>query len=231
MKLMIQFATRGRKERFMRCFQLYVSTLGGNNEVFFNINCDNDDQMMNNEETKAEILSIYPHCYVNFDDNKNKIEAINANIEVREFNILLNASDDMNPQIHGWDDRIRQDFEQFFPDYDGVVHYNDGLQGAALNTLSIMGKPFYERFGYVYHPDYKSLWADVEFTSESKRLNRVVYVNEMIIKHDHPSIADSINHNKIDKTFEDSEAPHDRDMQVFHIRQQQGFPKEKITND
>ena len=182
MILMVQFATRGRRDQFLECLQLYVDTLSGTNEVLFNISCDDDDSSMNNQETIASIYKIYPKCFINFNDNSTKVEAINSNISERQFDVVINASDDMNPQINGWDEEIRKGFEQYFPDYDGVLHFNDGVHGRSLNTLCILGRPYYDRFGYIYNPSYKGLYCDNEFTEVAKRLKKSIYINATIIK-------------------------------------------------
>tara|TARA_R110000824_G_scaffold9415_4_gene42159 strand:+ start:48589 stop:49302 length:714 start_codon:yes stop_codon:yes gene_type:complete len=185
MILMVQFATRNRQEQFLKCLQLYVDTLSGKNDVFFNISCDEDDSSMNCEDTMRRIHEIYPQCFINFNNNSTKVEAINANVSERQFDVVINASDDMNPQIHGWDEEIRIGFEKHFPDYDGVLHFNDGVVGELLNTLCILGRPYYDRFGYIYCPQYKSLCCDDEFTAISNMLNKSIYINKIIIRHDH----------------------------------------------
>ncbi len=75
---------------------------------------------------------------------------------------------------------------QYYPDTDGVLWFNDGFQKDRLNTLSILGKKYYDRFGYIYHPSYKSLWCDNEFTEVATKLGKQTYFEQIIIKHEHP---------------------------------------------
>jgi hypothetical protein len=75
-----------------------------------------------------------------------------------------------------------------YPDTDGVLWFNDGHQGNKLNTLCILGKKYYKRFNYIYQPEYKSLWADNEFTDVANLLEKQTYFSEVIIKHEHPDI-------------------------------------------
>ena len=214
MILMVQLATRGRRDKFLDCLKLHVDMLSGKNDVFFNISCDEDDESMNNSNTVNSIYKIYQSCFINFNRNTTKIEAINANVTERNFEVLLNTSDDMTPQIYGWDQEIRSAFEKNFPDYDGVVHFNDGVCEEGLNTLCIMGRPYYNRFGYIYWPEYKTYYCDNEFTEISKRLKRVIYIDKVIIKHDHHSFSNSKNNGDRDETFYRSEvhAKHDRNV-------------------
>ena len=231
MKLMVQFPTRARENMFLESFKLYVDNLSDKNEVYFNISCDIDDTVMNNETIINKIKSIYNNTNIVFNNNKNKIEAINAGIDNKDFDVILNASDDMNPQIKNFDEDIRIGFEQHFPDYDGVLHFNDGFQKQNLNTLCILGRPYYERFGYIYHPDYHSLWCDNEFMEVSRILNRAVYINKVIIKHDHPTAPGNKNSGRVDETYARAFTKNNRDQQVFNARKSLGFPIERVIKD
>ena len=151
--------------------------------------------------------------------NKNKIEAINADMEGRDFDILLLASDDMIPQQEGYDTIIRQNFKKFFPDTDGVLWFNDGYQGNRLNTLCILGKKYYDRFGYIYHPSYISLWCDTEFTEVSKILNKVKYIDHVIIKHEHPVWLGQ----EWDDLQKKNDSFNNRDMEKFTERKKLNF--------
>ena len=67
--IMVQLATRGRKEKFLDCLQIHVDTAQDKDSLFFNIRCDVDDDCMNNKETKTEIFSIYKSCFINYNRN------------------------------------------------------------------------------------------------------------------------------------------------------------------
>jgi hypothetical protein len=122
-----------------------------------------------------------------YGDNKSKIEAVNADMEKIEWSwdILVLVSDDMIPKYRGYDDVIRSNMP---PSTDGIVWIHDGLQGYNLNTLTIMGRTMYNSFGYIYHPSYKSLWCDTEFTDLCKGplASKCVFVNQPLIRHEHP---------------------------------------------
>ncbi|MCX5725308.1 MAG: hypothetical protein NTX84_12510, partial [Nitrospirae bacterium] len=81
------------------------------------------------------------------------------------------------------DDIIIQDMEKYYPDGDGVLHYNDDKQKERLNTLSIMGKKYFDRFGYIYNPEYLSVYCDNEFTDVSRLLEKTTYIDQVIIRH------------------------------------------------
>jgi len=189
---------------------------------------DADDRSMNNASLLKWLNSknnpaanIYVSYF--FGNNKSKIQAINANMENGEdFDLLLLASDDMIAKVSGYDDIMAQDMLQHFPDFDGALHYNDGRIGRTLDTLSIMGKKMYDGFGYIYHPDYISLWCDNEFTDVIYRMGKAVYLDKVIIKHDWTGQ---------DHLYRINNKYYDRDRKVYLMRKEKGFPKECVAGN
>lgn len=92
----------------------------------------------------------------------------------------------MIPIVEGFDNIIRDKMKEYFPDLDGVLWFNDGNQKNKLNTLWILGKKYYERFNYIYYPEYKSTWCDNEFMDVVNILKKQQYFDQTIIKHEHP---------------------------------------------
>jgi hypothetical protein len=136
------------------------------------------------------ILAPLAWHHIYYSPNKSKIEACNANMKEIdwEWDIVVLVSDDMIPRIAGWDVTIRTHMNTYFPDTNGILWFNDGYQGDKLNTLCVYGRKFYESQGYIYHPDYKSLFCDTELTDRCRGdlapLCR--YISYCIIRHEHP---------------------------------------------
>ena len=184
MKLLLKYPTRQRPLWFKKTLETYYSMISGKHPYEFFITLDEDDGTMNNREMRAYLDKLVNLKY-RFGRHKGKIDAINADMEGLEWDVLLLVSDDMIPVMKGYDDIIIQMFEQFFPTTDGALHFNDGLFGKNRTiTLSIMGRKLYQRFGYIYHPSYKSFFCDDEFTDEVYKLGKVKYFPQVIIKHD-----------------------------------------------
>ncbi len=146
LKLLVKFPTRGRPKKFLALLARYYSLLRGNNFEFI-VSCDLDDDTMNNAEVR-ERLERYPNLTVSYSANQNKIQACNADLEHAEFDVLLLASDDMVPLVQGYDMVIKEQMTKHFPDLDGVLWFFDGVR-RELDTLSILGKRYYDRFGYI----------------------------------------------------------------------------------
>jgi hypothetical protein len=105
-----------------------------------------------------------------------------------DWDIVMVVSDDMVPQLKGYDDVLRTHMLARYPDTNGILWINDGTQGTNLNTITIMGKAMYTSFGYLYHPSYKSLFCDTEFTDlcEGSLASKCTYIPHMLIRHEHP---------------------------------------------
>ena len=234
MRLLVQFPTLGRPEKFLKVLNQYVARLSTWNETFFNINCDIEDESMNNAEVVNEIHKILSkrqesRGVIHFDRDTDKISAINAHVEEQSFDTVICASDDMVPQVFSWDQRIAEAMQEHFHDLDGCVHFNDGNTNGELITFSILGKKLYEYFGYIYHPDYKSLYCDDEFTQVVRAMGKEKYIDNVIITHEHYSVEGTENHGDVDFAARKTLHYSGRDQLVFNKRKELGFPRHRIT--
>jgi hypothetical protein len=217
MNLIIKFPTRGRADKFLNVLNRYIEFMDDKSTKII-VSCDNDDETMKQGYVMDELSSM-ENVTVVFGDSKTKIEACNADMEDVDFDIVLLASDDMVPQVRGYDTIIKEAMEDYFPDTDGVLWFNDGYQSRAMNTLCILGKKYYDRFSYIYHPDYISLWCDNEFTVVANMLGRQKYFEQVIIQHQHPAAGFGEN----DNLYNENDKYNNADMSTFMRRQQNRF--------
>lgn len=159
-----------------------------------------------------------PNVKICVGSSANKVAAVNRDLAGEDFCYLILASDDMVPQTPAWAERIRELMWQHFPNGDGVLHLNDGRVGRKLNTLCICDKRYYDRFGYLYHPDYTSLHCDDEWQAVSEKLNRAVYVDEVLIRHEWTDATGR------DPLHLRNESFYGADGHVFEKRKKAGFP-------
>ena len=214
-KILIKFPTRSRNNKALDTLQKYISMASSTNNLQVIVSVDNDDNPQTYEKFK-----FHPCINVIVGDSSGKIAAINRDIpDPSTFDILLLASDDMIPVVNGYDQIIRTKMNENFPDGDGVLFFNDGYAGYKLNTLVICGSKYYQRFGYIYYPQYKSLWCDNEFMDNANLLARQVYFNEVIIKHNHPS---NIN-TKSDELYNINEKYFHIDKVLYQSRKKNNF--------
>tara|TARA_R100001510_G_C7624530_1_gene184664 strand:+ start:466 stop:1266 length:801 start_codon:yes stop_codon:yes gene_type:complete len=233
-KLLIKAPTRARPDKFKEVLQKYVDYLSNKYPVRFVITCDTDDETMNNQEMRgwmdqlADKLKEKNHSLVyHFGDSKNKIEAVNANMENEEFDVLLLFSDDMIPKVVDYDEIIVRSMEYIFPEGGGALNFNDGYRRdwPALMTLTVMHYDLYKKFGYIYSPEYISLWADNEQTLACRMMGKLADVNLCIIRHEwvpgnDPS-ADELHIRNEDP------AMYEHDEKIFKNRMQRDFDIKK----
>ena len=186
MKLLIKFPTRNRKNKFFKVLRQYQNLCEDLDNTYFLITLDNDDESMNPSDVE-DIFNTFKNIKVVYGTSNSKIHAVNRDIElINDWDIVLLASDDMTPKVKGYDNIIRNKMKEFYSDTDGILWFNDGHMGNKLNTLCILGKKYYDRFGYIYHPEYKSVWSDNEFMLVGNLLGKQTYFEQVIIEHEHP---------------------------------------------
>ena len=176
MKLLIKFPTRNRKNKFFKVLRQYQNLCEDLDNTYFLITLDNDDESMNSSDVE-DIFNTFKNIKVVYGTSNSKIHAVNRDIElVNDWDIVLLASDDMTPKVKGYDNIIRNKMKEFYSDTDGILWFNDGHMGNKLNTLCILGKKYYDRFGYIYYPEYKSVWSDNEFMDVANILKKQTYI-------------------------------------------------------
>jgi hypothetical protein len=119
------------------------------------------------------------HCIYN--DNRSAVDAINKGAEVATGDLFVVVSDDFDCPEH-WDTLLLQAL-QGKSDY--CVKTQDGLQ-PTLMTLPIMDRVYYNRFGYIYHPDYRHMFCDQEMTAVAHMLGKAVTL-PIVFFHNHYS--------------------------------------------
>lgn len=187
MKILLKFPSRSRPDQLLDTFKKYITMASNPARIHALISLDIDDKTAT-QDLFTKIKAIHADTDIRVGQSKGKIGAVNRDMEhAGDYDILLLASDDMIPRVQGYDAIIRAHMKQYYPDTDGVLWYNDGYQGKKLNTLCILGNKYYQRFGYIYHPSYKSLYCDNEFMEVANRLNLQTYIDQVIIKHEHPA--------------------------------------------
>jgi hypothetical protein len=171
----------------------YITLANHPEQIGVCISCDADDATMTPDSVQYQIKNITHRaawCEIYYGTSKSKIEAVNADMAsvTYEWDMVVLVSDDMVPQVAGYDDVLRTHMMANFADTDGILWVNDGTQGTNLNTISIMGRKMYDSFGYLYHPDYKSLYCDTEFTDlcNGPLASKCTYIPYVLIKHEHP---------------------------------------------
>lgn len=185
-KILVKFPTRSRPAKFLSTLGKCI-TLSRESSTKYLVSYDLNDETMT-EDVINTAKSLSPDKIMVVGGNsKNKIDACNRDMNrTSDWDIVVLLSDDMIPQQIGWDTTIMNKMMETYPDGDGVLFFNDGFRGEELNTMCILGKKYYNRFGYIYHPDYVSFYCDDEFMKVGYMLGKQKYFSEVLFKHEHP---------------------------------------------
>lgn len=219
--ILVKFPSRERPLKFIQTLREWVILAENITDIHFLFSFDKDDDSMLSIRSEIEDMGI--HATLVYGTSACKIHAINRDIEhVKHWDILLVVSDDMWPTQRGWDSSIRHAFATHFQDTDGCVWFFDGKQ-KDICTLPLMGRKYYQRFGYVYNPEYTSVFADDEQTAVARRLGKLHYIDTPICLHRHPANYSDVVPDGLHRKNETQEI-WDMDRSIYISRKAQGFP-------
>lgn len=181
--ILYNFASRQRPSKFFEAIRNITKMSDSENYVIV-AKLDSDDPTL--KEYLAGVDE-YRNLIVRIGNSVSKIEAINRDIPVDSlevpWDIMVTMSDDQRFIKKGFDEVIRQ-----YCKHNTFVHFPDRYKKAACSVMSIMDRHYFHNTGKrVYHPDYYSLWSDVEATEVAKLLHRYIYVPVIIFEHNHYS--------------------------------------------
>jgi hypothetical protein len=213
--ILMKVTSRDRHEVLMQTVNTYLKLSLNPDKMIWLFSLDTDD--LNTIDAVKGLKIENKRIFIG--DSENKIHAINRDVEfVDGWDILLNISDDQLPVVNGYDDIIRKTMPN---DLDASLWFSDGWQ-PRINTQEIVGREYYNRFGYVYNPLYKSFFCDNESTEIAEILGKSIKVNKCIIKHFHPGW-DSNSHIKRDALYVKNDAHWQHDEELFKHRQSINF--------
>lgn len=169
-KISILHPTRHRYEQALKTSSSWLSKADNVDNIEYIFSTDSDD-------------SFPLKSLVN--PNKSAIEAINRAAETATGELFIVVSDDTYCPDH-WDTLLLKELDG---KEDFLVKTRDGIQ-PVLITMPLMDRKYYERFGYIYHPDYHHMSCDVELTAVGMMLGKVINSN-LLFEHLHYSTGKS----------------------------------------
>lgn len=223
MRILYNYATKSRRSNFLRGVQSIIDNSASDN---FHILVSVEQEIYDQSMYPLPQLNCSHEYFINPYRPTSKVDAINRSIKEYKGNwdIVVNMSDDMIFTKKGFDNLIREQFViqalgRGIDYFDQCVHFPDGTTGDKLMTMSVMGKSYYDRFKYIYHPSYKSLYCDNEAMEVAKEINRYKFVNENIFVHLHPANGNAPN----DDQYRFTESFHPIDRQNYEQRRAKNF--------
>ena len=227
MNILVKWPTRGRVNMFFQTLAQWRALESRRHQVVYLIAIDADDAAMNNPVILQRLAQMPDVHYRIGPAGRSKIDACNSDLADAagligmEPDVLILASDDMIPQAGHWDDIIAATMRQQFPAMDGALHFDDGYIGSnRLITLSIMGWNLYRRIGYAYHPAYRSMFCDNEFTDVVRHIGKYHYESRVLFRHCHVG-------RRPDALFIRNQQWWDADKSMYEVRKAAGFAIDK----
>jgi len=212
-KILYNFACRSRKENMFEAIE-NILLFSRHDNFLIQLALDVDDKVLISKDVVDKINSYGSKVKAHYGISGSKIAAINRDVNLcKDWDVLVNMSDDMRFLQHGYDLIILDAFEKHFPNGDGFIHFHDGNQ-PRLATLSIIDKKHYDRTGYVYNPNFISLYCD-NFAQDYAIKHRCYkYMGDevKIIKHQHPLHDKNF---KMDEQYQYTESFYSQDRETY----------------
>lgn len=113
------------------------------------------------------------------------VDATNAACAAAVGRCLVVISDDIYPCEH-WDIELGK-IGRLWSGQECVVRVKTGgtADARGLLTVQILNRERYERYGYLFHPSYVSMFSDDEFTEQAHRDGVIVNAPQILFRHEH----------------------------------------------
>ncbi len=202
--------SRGRAAQGMATAKRWIESAGVPVEHIFSL--DHSDKYAQDYNAMANGILIKNH-------NQFVVEATNRAAQIATGNILIYLSDDMDC-IDNWGMKITEISHRYTGEF--MIKVHDGLQEfrAEVLTIPIMSRALYNRLGYFFHPDYKSMWVDVDLYHTCNRIGAIKFHPEITFQHNHYCNGKA----KRDETYNRSDANFETGRAINKQRFRQGYP-------
>jgi glycosyltransferase involved in cell wall biosynthesis len=173
-KISLLHATRGRSNQAKECRDKWLTFAKSPEAIEHIFGIDDDDlDSLTNINSQRVIVARGKGC----------VAAWNACAKSSKGDILIQLSDDWEP-IQDWDEIIIKEFEGV--EGDQVLAVSDGHRTDDLLCMAIMNRKRYEKQGYMFHPDFFSVYSDNYFTWAAAKDGVIKAAKHIVFEHKHP---------------------------------------------
>lgn len=187
-KISLLHATRGRPEQAVSCRNKWLSLADNPAAVEHIFGIDSDDNASLTSINTARVIS---------EAGKGCVAAWNLCAKASTGDILVQLSDDWEP-VQGWDSILIGEFKDAVGEQ--VLAISDGARKDDLLCMAILNRARYEKQGYLFHPDFFSVYSDNYFTWCAQRDGVIKDAKHIVFEHKHPVF----NKAEWDKTYIES---------------------------
>jgi hypothetical protein len=182
--------SRGRAQRAFDAAKNWITKAGQDVEYILSLDLDDPIRYLN------------PFGKTIINNNRSAVDAINNAAKISTGQILVVMSDDFDCPMD-WAVKI---IEEANGRKDWIMKTQDGTQGWII-TLPVMDRTYYNRFGYIYYPEYRHMFCDTELTAVADLTSRKIS-SPLVFKHNHYSVTGTDRDDvsvRADKTWEQGE--------------------------
>jgi hypothetical protein len=175
-KISLLHATRGRVQQAASARRKWLEKAANPDAVehIFAIDADDADSI--------QYLTLWRHRIVQGDGGP--VRAWNYAAEASHGEILIQLSDDWEPPMH-WDKLILEWIGD--TSKPAVLQISDGHRTDDLMCMAILTRARYLDQGYLFHPDFFSMYSDNWFSECAHRDGVVIDARDVVFEHLHPA--------------------------------------------
>lgn len=191
----------------------------GVHDVDLIVSLDNSDPMLDQYIKYYEDGRYNGDYRIIFYDNNSVVQATNKACEWAKGDILIYLSDDFAAP-ENWGQLVLKEFEGVTGPM--LLKVDDCLQAfhVPVLTIPIMNRQLYERLGYFWHPEYKSMFVDEDLYWTAKKLGALKMCPHLKFEHCHVSVGKA----EDDETYRRSSSNWKQGEAVFNRRKKLNFP-------
>lgn len=221
MKISLLHPTRSRPEKSVDTLDKWIDSSSSYHELQLIVSLDGDDPLL--EQYKQAYDSL---AYI-VNKNRSCVDAINNAAKFATGDILIVVSDDTDCS-QNWDLSLALDVQD---KTDWILKTQDGIQQWII-TCPIMDRAYYNRFGYIYNPEFNHMFCDTYMTAVADIAGRKLTSN-LMFKHNHYSVngtkPDEV-HKKNDATWKQGEDTFIRLMKEFTPEERNKITDQPMKN-
>ena len=224
-KILFKYPSRQRRERFLQGLDSILENLHDQENFQILVTADIDDPEMRD---LPQYIIDHPRIRVQYGTSKSKIHAVNRDMEFADddWDIVVVMSDDFRIIFDGFDEVVRGQYKEH--GLDTLLHSADQDAKNLLATMYIAGKDFYNRFGYIYHPQFLSVWCDNLVQDIAQLLGKYVYFDcTGLILHLNPAYG----HLERDEMFDEQQGHWEHDEKLYREIRERGYDLHLIKTD
>jgi tetratricopeptide (TPR) repeat protein len=177
--LLVICPTRGRVHKCKQMIKSFISKSSKDTGLLLMV--DQDDPEL------PKYLGLFHDYAVSYTVNPRKTYIALMNEAAKElpgYKYYCPANDDFIFDTHGWDMTLMGIIDDQFQGI-GIAHCNDGLQHGQVPVVAVISGEIVKALGYIFPTKLTHLYGDNALNVIGKALNRITYVSNVSVKHEH----------------------------------------------